>query len=409
MGEHGGGVRTRGRRPGPGNGLVFQPAGHRCHRGVRRGGRPHRAPALRARGLDLPKRRALPAHESGGGAGGRGIAAAPRRANAALHPPRCRPGRGRQVAPAGDQPAPLRALGTLRAQPAHGHQGAGGDVRARGARRVVGGPARRLRAGRPLRGAHRVAHHAGPAGGARGVCVAAQAFRRVPRPRPGIQPRHRARIRAAAPGAGEDARLRHPRGLRHRRGNRGHGGGRAAAHRGSCPRSRRQRRGGAQTRRRARGPGAGRRGLAVLAGKAPRGRARHRRGGAAQVLPARAGAHRRRVLRREPALRHHGGKARRPRRLPRRRGRVGGERGRRYGHRPAADGLQRPPVQARRRVDELVRGPVPPRGNQAGGGQRDVGQFQPAHHRRGHHGLPRVRPRPARAAVRRAIPVPLRH
>ena len=107
--------------------------------------------------------------------------------------------------------------------------------------------------------------------------------------------------------------------------------------------------------------------------------------------------------------------AHRPRRLPPGRPGLGGARRRRRADRPVPRRLLRPRGQARRRLDELVRRPVRLLGtrpvvfNILNIPRPPAGRADAAHPRRGPHPVPRVRPRPARAVLRRHLPAVRRH
>ena len=140
------------------------------------------------------------------------------------------------------------------------------------------------------------------------------------------------------------------------------------------------------------------------------GRVRPRPRGAAPVVRGRARAPGRRLPRRDRALRHHLHRARRPVGLPPRRARLRGAQRRRLGARPLRPRPLHARHEARRGVDELDRLAVAParhaarRRQQPQRAQARRRAADAAHARRGHHALPRVRTRAARAVRDRHLP-----
>ena len=327
----------------------------------------------------------------------------------------------------------LSTLSTdVRAEPAAGHRG----------RRRPGGRRRRARRA-DRRGDRRRRRPRPPTAASTGYLLTAAAADRAaparqaaqPRPappgvrglaEPGVgrgarQPAGRRPDRPAARRARAAARLRHPRRPRPRRLDRAHHRrGRRDARPRWCPRRwptpRRRRRcsreAAAARRRRAGAPGTGR---STASGSAPSG---------TPSTPPRCGPYFEldRVLvdgvfhAAELLYGYRFTPAARPGRLPPRRPGVGGQRRRRRRRRALPRRLLRPRGQARRRVDELVRPPVPAARapqpvvvnnlnvSRAAGRPADA-----ADPRRGQHPLPRVRPRAARAELGGHLPALLRH
>ena len=233
-------------------------------------------------------------------------------------------------------------------------------------------------------------------------------------------PGARRRDHGAPRGAGRPARLPRPRRLRRRRPDRRYDeGGARDARRDDRARD-------AQPRGRA-GPhraaaARGRRGgtaRAVGLGLLRRTRPAPRRTTSTPTRSSRTssstGPRARRLPRRLEALRPLLPRARRPPGLRRRRPRLRGLRrraGRSTGQLagPVRVRLVRPPDEAGWRLDVGVRRPVAPARHVAGRGgvpqraQAPAGAAGPDDGRRGPHGLPRVRSRPARAVLRRRLP-----